>query len=58
MACPYREGKRKCTWMLASGCIHPRVATGVKKQCDGKVPRYKTEQTLFCKVFDIEQSRN
>jgi hypothetical protein len=47
MECPYREGKRKCIWMVASGCIHPRVTTDIKKQCDGKVPRYKTEQTIF-----------
>ena len=47
MMCPYREGKRKCTWMVGSGCINPKVAAGVKTQCDGKVPRYKTEQPLF-----------
>ena len=44
MACPYREGETKCTWMLASGCINPRVNTDVKKQrCDGKLPLFKTE---------------
>jgi hypothetical protein len=44
MACPYREGETKCTWMLASDCINPRVNTDVKKQrCDGKLPLFKTE---------------
>ena len=47
MECPYREGKTKCTWMLTSGCIHPGVATDIKKRCDGKVPRYKTQQPLY-----------
>ena len=42
MACKFREGNKHCIWFV-SGCINPQAPPEIKRQCDGQLPKYKTE---------------